>query len=131
MEQLVEAITGTDMTAMGFAGAFVALDVLTGIAKGAATHSLSSPIMRNGFWHKLAIFAALTAALLCDLMLTVGLNIGIGEPIFVAACTYVCVMELLSILENIKEINPELGGSRLMELFGRRPGDDGDEGAED
>lgn len=115
------ALTNIDPTWLTFAFIFIALDVLTGLAKGAASAKngggLSSEKMKTGFWHKLGIIAALVVAGLLDAAAGAGLDLGFDAPIFEAACGYVVIMELLSILENISELNPELAGSKLFQLF--------------
>lgn len=111
------AFAAIDLTWLVFALTFILLDVVSGIAKGAATHSLSSARMREGFWHKLGIIIVLLIAALVDAAAGAGLNLGFQVPLFEAVCGYVIVMELLSILENVGEINPELAGSRLLQMF--------------
>lgn len=128
---IIDAVAAIDPTWLTFALIFIALDILTGLAKGAATSGqegggLSSEKMKAGFWHKLGIISALVVAGLLDAAAGAGLDLGFQVPIFEAACGYVILMELLSILENISEINPELAGSKLLQLFATTS-DKGDE----
>ena len=116
-ENVWAALTNIDPTWLTFAFIFIALDVCTGIAKGASHKNLSSEKMKSGFWHKLGIIAALVVAGLLDAAAGAGLDLGFDAPVFEAACGYVVIMETLSILENISELNPELAGSRLLQLF--------------
>lgn len=116
-QNIIDALCAIDPTWLCFALVFILLDVLTGICKGAATHNLSSEKMKSGFWHKLGIIAALVVAGLIDAAAGSGLDIGFEVPVFEAVCGYVVIMELLSILENIAEINPELAGSRVFQLL--------------
>ena len=111
------AFAAIDMTWLSFALAFIVLDVLTGIAKGAASHNLSSTVMRDGFWRKLGIIIVLIIAALVDAAAGAGLDLGFQVPLFEGVCGYVIVMEALSILENACEINPQLAGSRLIHFF--------------
>ena len=67
--------------------AFILLDVVSGIAKGAKQGQLSSSKMREGIWHK------------------------------VPACVYIILSEVMSIFENATVLNPEIGGSGLSKLF--------------
>lgn len=114
---IFDSIAAIDPTWLTFALAFILLDIITGICKGASQHNLRSDAMKAGFWHKLGIITALVVAGLVDAAAGAGLDLGFQVPIFEAACGYVVVMELLSILENISELNPELAGSRLLQLF--------------
>lgn len=130
---ILEAFSNIDPTWLCFALTFIFLDVLTGICKGAATANkegggLSSEKMKAGFWHKLGIISALVVAGLLDAAAGAGLDLGFDAPVFEAACGYVVIMELLSILENIAEINPELAGSKLLQLFAVTPNDRGNDG---
>ena len=113
-----------------FTLAFIAFDVITGYAQAIANKDIQSSKMREGFWHKLATILALLLAGAIDVLMGTGivLEIGITAPIFEAACIYVIVMELSSILENIKKMNPELAGSKLLDLFGAASNDNAKEG---
>lgn len=117
-DNILAAFAAIDVTWLTFALAFILLDVLTGIAKGCASRTLSSQIMREGFWHKLALIIVLLIAALVDAAAGAGLDLGFQVPLFEGVCAYVIVMEALSILENACEINPELAGSRLIHMFG-------------
>ena len=116
-QNIIDALCAIDPTWLCFALVFILLDVLTGICKGAATHNLSSEKMKTGFWHKLGIIAALIVAGILDAAAATGLDLGFEVPVFEGVCTYVVLMELLSILENIAEINPELAGSHVFQLL--------------
>lgn len=116
-QNIIDAFCAMDPTFLVFALVFILLDVLTGIAKGASQHNLSSGKMRTGFWHKLGIIAALIVAGMLDAAAATGLDLGFEVPVFEGVCTYVVLMELLSILENITEINPELAGSHVFRLL--------------
>lgn len=96
--------------ALGFCGALITLDYLTGIAKAIATKSLSSAVMRQGLWHKVA---EITAILLAFIVTEQGKHIGMPYQIdylLTGVVVWVSVMEVTSILENIGEMNPELKG---------------------
>lgn len=125
---ILEAFSSIDPTWLTFALAFILLDIVSGIAKGASKHDLRSDAMKQGFWHKLGIITALVVAGLLDAAAGAGLDLGFDAPVFEAACGYVVIMELLSILENIAEINPELAGSKLLQLFAVTPNDRGNDG---
>ena len=123
---IFEAFSNIDPTWLCFALIFILLDIVSGICKGASKHDLRSDAMKAGFWHKLGIITALIVAGLLDAAAGAGLDLGFDAPVFEAACGYVVIMELLSILENIAEINPELAGSKLLQLFAVTPNDRGE-----
>lgn len=114
---IFDAIAAIDPTWLTFALAFILLDIISGICKACSKHDIRSDAMKAGFWHKLGIITALVVAGLVDAAAGAGLDLGFQVPIFEAACGYVVLMELFSILENISEINPELAGSKLFQLF--------------
>lgn len=97
--------------------AFVALDYITGLCKAWATEAFSSKIMRVGLWHKLALVFAMVVGWLADYAQGL-VDIGIAAPVGGAVCVYIIMMELVSSLENLSVMNPDLLPERLMALFG-------------
>lgn len=97
--------------------AFVALDYVTGLCKAWFTKSFSSKVMREGLWHKLALLLAMCIGWLTDYAQSV-VDIGMTAPVGGAVCVYIILMELVSALENVCVINPDLLPERLMALFG-------------
>lgn len=88
-------------------GGFILFDILTGVLKGIHSKSIDSTILREGLFHKLAEVLALVGSglltLVCDYI-----QLGFSMPLLQPVSVYICVMELISILENIGEINPDL-----------------------
>lgn len=103
---------------------FIALDVVTGIAKAFATTGFDSSIMRQGFFHKLGEIFAVALSLIADIGLP-----DIGVPLDVQlsgiCCAYLVLMEIGSIIENIGAINPDLVGP-LNKIFAKLRGDNND-----
>lgn len=84
---------------------FILFDIITGIIKALANEGLNSTILRKGLFHKLSeILSACGSGLLEYGVQYAKLNFTI--PLASAVCTYICVMELISIIENLCEINP-------------------------
>lgn len=101
-----------------FAMFFMLIDIITGWIKAIATKTFSSVKMREGFFHKMGIILILMVAVAIDSFIAGEFgNIGITAPIFDAACLYIIIMEVSSILENIGKINPHLENTKLMDLF--------------
>lgn len=94
-------------------------DVLTGFAKAAYKRNLNSPSMRDGLWHKSGTILLEAFAFICA-----GIPDHItGLPaeldmIYLGVSVYIIVMEIISILENICEINPNLNIAKLLEIYG-------------
>ena len=115
--EALDIVAQLDGWAFGFALAFIFMDVVTGYVQAVANHEVDSGIMKSGFWHKLALIFAMLAAGLADIAASVEIDLGFSMPIFECACGYVMIMELTSILENIKKMNPQLAESKLMRLL--------------
>ena len=88
-------------------GGFVVLDILTGLIKALYKGDVNSSILRKGLYRKLSeflvIFAIMGATYAC-------LYTGYPAPytVFKGILAYICLMESVSALENIGEVNPAL-----------------------
>lgn len=95
---------------------FNALDVLTGVVSAIKNKDIKSSKLRDGLFKKVGfIFCYFTAWLIDEYGGIIGFKIGV--PILPVIVLYVCTTELVSILENISNINSDLLPSKLMELF--------------
>ena len=82
-------------------------DVLSGVIKAIKQKELSSTKAREGLYHKMGF----VILLLFSLFLTYSqsyINLGIDIPILQATAIYICCTELISTLENLRQISPEL-----------------------
>lgn len=111
-----------NMCSIGVALAFNAVDILTGIATAIKAKDIKSSKLRDGLFKKVGfIFCYFVAWLADSYGGMVGLSFsGALLPIILS---YACATELVSILENISKINPDLLPSKLMELFHITGGD--------
>lgn len=86
---------------------FILSDILTGILQALHSGTLNSTKLREGLFHKLSEILALAFSMgveyACNYM-----NFGIEVPIFSTVSIYICLMELVSVLENLCKINPAL-----------------------
>lgn len=101
-----------------------AADFITGIIKGYVTNSLSSTKMRKGGLNKLAEIVIMTTV--CGLEIGMkmlgkyyGENVGeyaeiLGVVTAIATFGYIVLMELLSMLENYVEINPDAAWAKKL-----------------
>lgn len=96
--------------------AFIVLDVVSGIAKGAKQGQLSSSKMREGIWHKAGYVLIIALAVLIEVG-SKHIDLGFTVPLVVPACVYIILSEVMSIFENATVLNPEIGGSGLSKLF--------------
>lgn len=95
---------------------FNGLDLVTGIITAVKNHEIQSSKLRDGLFKKVGFLLCYFVAWLID---TQGSLIGFNltTHILPIIITYVCLTELVSILENICKINSDILPDKLMELF--------------
>lgn len=95
---------------------FVGFDILTGLIKAVATKTLSSQKMREGLFHKLSFYIAYALAIAIEFA-SGTLDLGYSIPLAPIVTGYIALTEIVSIVENMCEINPELQDSKISSLF--------------
>lgn len=95
---------------------FNALDLISGVITAVKNKDIQSAKLRDGLFKKVGFVLCYFVAWLVD---TQGTRIGFqfGISILPIIILYVCTTELVSILENICKINPDILPKKLMELF--------------
>ena len=89
-------------------GILIALDVITGVVKGLYKKKLNSATMRKGLYRKLGEILAVVVLLITE---NIGAYYDIGvlpSGVCLAFCGYIGVMEIISIIENLCELNPKI-----------------------
>lgn len=95
---------------------FNGLDLVSGIITAVKNHEIQSSKLRDGLFKKVGFLLCYFVAWLIDTHASlIGFNL--NTPILPIIITYVCITELVSILENICKINPDILPDKLMELF--------------
>lgn len=119
MGVFIRPITGnpTAQIAIAAVGILILLDVLAGFTGAAITHAISSRKMREGILHKFMEFVLVALATIIDGALLGGFQILDGNPLLIATCVYIAIMEVSSILEIVGKYNPELAESGIFALF--------------
>lgn len=93
-------------TALIVATGFIAFDILTGWLKSVYSRTTDSSVMRKGLFHKLAEIVAIMFGYGCELTFPlIGLQ---SVPLSGGISTYICLMETMSIVENLCVMNPQL-----------------------
>lgn len=87
---------------------FIIFDIVTGIIKALSNEGLNSTMLRKGLFHKLSEILSAAGAGLAEYGLQY-IDIGISVPLAASVCAYICVMELVSIIENLCITNPNMG----------------------
>lgn len=87
--------------------AFIAFDILTGLIKALAKDGLNSTILRKGMYHKLSEILTVVGAGLLQYGADY-IQLGVDIPALIGVASYICIMELVSIIENLAMLNPSL-----------------------
>lgn len=92
-------------------------DIITGFMAAWKNKNIQSTKMREGVFHKGTLVLLIILAWMCELFVMHVPDLGITIPLVIPVCAFIFSMELVSITENAAEINPELKGSKLLQLF--------------
>ena len=87
---------------------FILFDIVTGVIKGLYCDGLNSTALRKGLFSKLSELIAVVGSYLLEYGMNY-IQLGIDIPLLKATTAYICLMELISILENLATVNPSLG----------------------
>lgn len=93
------------------------LDILTGIIKSKINGDLKSSKLRVGFYTKFCMVLFNTMIFGVDFYILKFVDANFN--LFIISTTYLCVMEIVSVIENVKIINPRV--KKLLDyLRGRK-----------
>ena len=95
---------------------FHVVDLVTGLVGAVRNRNVSSSKMRDGLFKKAGFIFCYVVAFLIDTEgPLIGLNLSVAVlPIIVL---YAVTTEIVSIIENISKINPDLLPDKLLKLF--------------
>lgn len=96
--------------------AFIALDFVSGMIKAFKNHDFDSSNMRDGLINKMGELLILILAELAEKALPY-FDISIGKPIFNGICTYIILMEIGSVIENVGNINKAIVPAKIRKFF--------------
>lgn len=99
--------------------AFIVIDIITGICKAFATQTVSSSKMKSGMWSKIANILLITLAFAAGVSVVYfpELPVAFGG-VYPIVAVYLCVMEIISTIENLAVMNPSLKIAKILESFG-------------
>lgn len=95
---------------------FMGMDIITGFLQAVVNKCIDSQIMKRGLFHKCGFVLAIVLAYLCEYTM-IYIDMGFTLPMVQAVCMFIIATELISNLENIGKISPELNNSKFMSLF--------------
>lgn len=84
----------------------IAFDILTGCVGALYKKNFKSCRMRDGLYHKFGEAAVLALLYYVQNCIAPDLGVDIDLPLFVPGCGYVAVMEITSIIENLRVYTP-------------------------
>lgn len=87
--------------------AAILLDIITGLIKAFYTKTFSSSVMRQGLFHKLGELLAMGILYGAQIALPM-IGVDAHLPLFPAGVGYCVLMELGSIIENLRSFTPGL-----------------------
>lgn len=96
--------------------ALIVVDYITGLIKGLLRGQLNSYTPRVGLCHKVAYYLEVFTAIILESFCVV-VGIALPVPLTYGVIIVVAFVEVISILENLGEINPKLTDNRFMSLF--------------
>lgn len=86
---------------------FIVFDIVTGLMEALYKGEINSTKLRQGLYHKLSEIVCVLGAYLLELGAKY-IDLGINLHLVNVVSVYICTMELVSIIENLCEINPSL-----------------------
>lgn len=97
---------------------FIVFDIISGFVQAVANKEVNSTTMKQGLWHKCGFLLAICFGILCELAMLYA-DLGFTIPILNAVCMFINATELVSILENLAKLSPELANTKFMDIFRR------------
>lgn len=108
---------------------FVLFDIITGVIKALYQGGIDSSKLRKGLFHKLSEIITMVGCMLLEFGSTF-IDLGFEIPIAKSVCVYICVMEMISIIENLCEVNGTLKNLFQPYLSKLKPKDEEDDSNE-
>ena len=122
MEQLFEDWSGMTLTepqawALAIVGVTMVLDIVSGLVKAFSNKAYDSSKMREGLVHKFTELVIVALSFVLEVACEHIAGLPFSGVTVVLTCTYIILMEVGSILENLVAAYPELADTPLAKLF--------------
>lgn len=92
-------------------------DVISGFIAAIKNREVSSTKMREGLFHKSSLVMCIVLAWCIEMFVMHVPDLGFNVPLVIPVCVLIFAMEVVSILENIIKINPDLENEEIVKLF--------------
>ena len=103
--------------AIGAAVFFMVFDIVSGFLAAVVNQEVSSSKMRVGLGHKMVLLLMIALALGIEVFSLHVSGLGFGGVTVTAVCAFIVVMEVASILENLRKAYPDIDGWAIMKIF--------------
>ena len=97
---------------------FIVFDFVSGFVQAVANKNVQSEKLRQGLFHKCGFVFAIVFGILCEWAMSF-VDLGFDVPIAITICVYIMLTEIMSVLENLGKLSPELASSGFMSIFKR------------
>ena len=94
------------------------LDLVTGFTQACVNKCVDSRKMKDGLFHKCGFMLSIVFACLCEYA-SGYIDLGFTVPVQLAVCSFIIFTEIVSNIENLGKISPELAGTKFMDIFKR------------
>lgn len=111
------AMTESQVWVIVIACLMMLFDVITGFTCAAINRNIMSSKMREGMFHKMMLIVIIAIAYTLGVGLQQVSGFTLNIPTTETVCVYIIVMEVTSIFENISDVWPEFGESKIYEEF--------------
>ena len=101
---------------------FHLIDLLTGLIGAIKNRELCSAKMRDGIFKKLGFILCYVLAYMVDTQQT-AIGLHLDAKILPIVITYAVTTEIVSVIENITKINPDLLPEKLTSFFNLKEGE--------
>lgn len=92
------------------------LDFITGTLAALRHHDIQSSRMRDGLFKKFGFVVLYVLGWAWEKW-GAGIGLPMGHTVLTAVCVYVCSIEVVSLLENINKLNPQIIPEKIMSLL--------------
>lgn len=97
---------------------FILLDIVTGLVKAFTTKTFTSSAMKQGLWSKCGSMLLIVLGVIGEYGMRY-IDLGITIPLLATFCSYISLMEIGSIIENIGQIDPRIVPSFIKKYFAK------------
>lgn len=112
----MELLTQMECAWVTAALVFVVLDVVAGNAKGFVTKRWNSSNGWEGIKKKTGLILVIALGIACHVT-QMFVDLGFHFPILDFLCGYIIFVEILSVVENVCEIDPRLKTNKFLKFF--------------